>query len=178
MPKKAGFHLGQSTKILTQARVQELLSYDPETGVFTWRISLSNRAPVGSVAGTNSYGYVHIGVDGTIYRAHRLAWLWVHGALPTTDVDHINCNRADNRISNLRLASRSQNCANIPRLRATNSSGRRGVCWDKSRGKWAAQITINYRNRLIGRFDNIDDAEAAYLKVAREHFGAFHSDVG
>jgi hypothetical protein len=105
----------QVKKPLTQARLRELLSYDPETGTFIWRTRSNPRGPdlTGRRAGgLDGEGYWHIRIDGKLYGGHRLAWLWVHGRLPNGRLDHINRSQADNRIANLREANPSQNRAN------------------------------------------------------------------
>src|SRR4029450_2313606 len=112
---------------LTAERLRELLDYDPETGDFTWKV---NRRCVrsGSVAGNVNCvdGYCYIGVDARRYHAHRLAWLYIKGAWPNDQIDHINGNKADNRFANLRQATHSQNQANGGRY-SNNASGYNGV---------------------------------------------------
>jgi len=101
--------------VLTQEKLKELLAYDSETGLFKWCVRVGKRIHVGSIAGhlDEISGYIRITVQGKIYQAHRLAWLYVHGYFPETDVGHINKVRHDNRIENLREASRQ--CINIRR---------------------------------------------------------------
>lgn len=157
---------------LTQERLRELLDYDPETGFFTW-VTRRNGIHVGQTAGhVNNHGYVQIRIDGRSYQAHRLAWLWMVGALPTDHVDHINRDRADNRWGNLRLASRSQNMGNRS-ISRNNTSGVKGVIWHKDAGKWMACIKINGKRRYLGYFLDIDAAAAAYADAARQHFGEY-----
>lgn len=98
--------------ILTQARLKELLHYDPETGVWTRLVATSNSIRIGDVAGGVNHGYVRISVDGRKYSAHRLAFLYQTGAWPSAEVDHWNLDKADNSWGNLRGATRSQNIAN------------------------------------------------------------------
>src|ERR1700731_2752322 len=94
-------------------RVNEVLSYDPETGIFRWKVKLSDRSPIGKRSGGHtSSGHWRIRVDGHYYLAHRLAWLLTHGVWPRDEIDHINRVRDDNRLANLREASHSQNHAN------------------------------------------------------------------
>jgi hypothetical protein len=158
-----------ATKILTQDRLKELLHYDPATGVFTWRISPRPNVPVGAIAGATDPKRKHviIGIGGRLYRAHRLAWLYVHGEWPVSEIDHINRNGGDNRFSNLRLADRFINTQNTG-LRKDNKSGYRGVNWSKATGKWRARIQANKRKIDLGCFSEISDAVAAYEKAANE----------
>lgn len=158
---------------LTAARLRELLSYDPETGIFRRLVSTSRNAKAGDVAGgLNSEGYVRISVDGSSYRAHRLAWLYVHGVWPSDQLDHWNGVRNDNRYKNLREATNAQNQQNygIPK---SNSSGHVGVSWHKGHRKWLARIKLGGHQRYIGHFANIEDAVAARAK-AKAELHTFH----
>ena len=153
---------------MTQERLYELLRYDTETGVFTWKKRTSNRVSVGDRAGhDNGNGYRRINIDGRSYYEHRLAWLYVYGEFPKRLIDHRDGNGFNNKISNLRQATCAQNGQN-QNLRATNASGRHGVSWDKSHKKWEAYICCNSRKKHLGLFENIDDAGAAYLKAKRK----------
>ena len=146
--------------MVAQARLKELLDYNPDTGVFTWRKSRGCVA-AGSVAGCmDAKGYLRIRVDGKKYANHRLAWLYVYGEFPADQLDHINRVRNDNRICNLRTATQTENHQNTRKPR-TNTSGVVGVCWDKSRGKWIAQITTNGRCKHLGYYGAIEEAAAA-----------------
>jgi hypothetical protein len=156
---------------LTQARVKEVLHYEPSTGLFTWLVSLSFSSEVGNVAGgIDDRGYRRICVDQQRHRAHRLAWLYTYGYLPRLDVDHINGVLDDNRVSNLRLATKSQNIANS-QLRSDNTSGRKGVV---RRGKkWGAQIICNGKRHYLGSYETVDEAHAAYVTAAKRLQGQF-----
>lgn len=161
---------------VTLQRLKELLNYDSETGIFTWAQS-RRCVRAGEEAGTISFnGYVAIKVDGKLYRAHRLAWLWVTGTLPTCEIDHINRVRADNRILNLREATSSQNKCNQS-VRKDNAVGITGVSYCMERNKFLAQIAINGKNRNLGRFDSIEAAEDAYITASKKMHGDF-SRVG
>lgn len=154
---------------LTAARLRELLHYDPETGVFTWRANRGGAALAGSKAGHPSKkdGYIRINVDCRLCLSHRLAWMYVHGVFPTKHLDHINGIRDDNRIENLREATSAQNNQN-PSLRSDNKSGLIGVSWHKPRGKWKAQIQFENANRHLGLFCTKEEAHAAYLEAKRK----------
>jgi hypothetical protein len=156
---------------LTAERLRELLIYDPETGVFTWRQKTGCKGYVGKVAGciAKSEGRVSVGIEGRRYRAHRLAWLYVYGEWPS-EVDHINGDGLDNRLSNLRLATRSDQGANTKRRR-DNSSGIKGVVWHPQSRKWRVQI-----KRDVGLFATKEAAARAYIEAAAQRFGEFASD--
>jgi hypothetical protein len=159
--------------MLTQERLKELYTFDQDTGHFRYLSkSRTRRRGVGAVAGSLSkqMGYVLVGVDGPQYLAHRLAWLYMTGAWPDAEVDHIDGNRANNAWSNLRLASRSQNIANSG-LRVTNTTGFKGVF--KARKKFNAKITVNYKSVNLGNFDTKEEASAAYKRAAQAAFGEF-----
>jgi len=150
-----------ATGILTQDRLRELLTYDPDTGHFYWRSTRRN-AKQNSRAGTiDPRGYVRISVDRKVYGAHRLAWLYTHGCWPTQEIDHINRNPNDNRLANLRDVSRSTNTQNTG-TRKDNVSGARGVGWHKAQQKWRARIQINGVKKELGYFLTINDAQQAY----------------
>lgn len=155
---------------LTQDRLHLLLSYDGETGIFTRKVRTSSRANVGDIAGwLSSEGYRFIHVGGRIYAAHRLAWLYMHGVWPE-NIDHINTQKGDNRIANLRECARSQNGAN-QRRKANNRSGFKGV--SALRSRWRAQIRINGELLYLGLHDTPEAAHAAYLEAADRLFGEF-----
>lgn len=163
--------------ILTQARLKELLHYNPETGVFTWIKSNSPRAMAGAIAGTyvKATGYCALAIDNKDYLQHRLAWLYIYGKFPEADIDHINGVPHDNRLLNLRSCTRAQNLSNM-KVCTTNSSGQKGVSFDKTRNKWKAQISIKNWNTFIGRFNTKEEASTAYQKFAAELRGSFHSN--
>lgn len=136
-------------------RLKDLLSYNAETGVFTWR-KTKGRAKAGSAAGCkDTCGYEVIRVDNVLYKAHRLAWLYVHGRWPDGLLDHINRKPGDNRIANLREVSQSENMHNATRK---SKSGVPGVRWRHERNRWVAQIRVGYRNHVIGSFLSKDEA--------------------
>jgi hypothetical protein len=161
--------------MLTAERLRELLHYDPETGVFTWRARRSNfsRYGIGDVAGcVNPVGYRRIGWGKTYYPAHRLAWLYMTGEWPSGAIDHINCVKDDNRLANLRVATTAQNRANA-RKSSNNTSGFKGVVWHRKMCRWMAGIKVNGRSLHLGYFDCPAEAHTAYVKAAKEHFGEF-----
>ena len=154
---------------LTADRLRQLLSYDASTGIFTRRISQTNRVKVGDIAGSpNQKGYINIMVDGRLYPSHRLAWLYVHGEWPRAQIDHINGTKTDNRIANLREATNSQNMQNMRTARSDNTSGLLGVRWHKRDKRWHARIMVDGKARHLGSFGSSDDAQAAYLAAKRQ----------
>jgi hypothetical protein len=144
----------------------ELLAYDPATGVFTWRVNRRGRfARKGAQAGSDSRGlYTRIAFDGADHYAHRLAWLYVHGVLPS-EIDHINGDGKDNRICNLREVTRAQNNQNIRKTRC-NRTGFRGVRLEGA--FYRAVIQLNRRAHLSERFDSPQAAHAKYLEMREE----------
>lgn len=160
-------------KNITQDELQSLLHYEPETGVFSWKVSPNRRIKVGSVAGTpQNRGYVNIKISGKLYLAHRLAFLYMTGEFPPDDVDHANGIKNDNYWSNLRQATRSENNHNL-RLSSANTSGVKGVTWNKPAGKWRAVICIQGKNRHLGYFTTIEAAETVVRSARIELHGAF-----
>lgn len=157
---------------LTQALLKEYLSYEPETGNFTWSKQFTNRCKVGSIAGTLMKGYIRIGLHGQRYDAHRLAWLYVYGKWPKLEIDHINHYRADNRINNLREATHSQNNCNV-RLKSNNTSGYKGVSFNKKLKKWQVTIEVSGKSCYGGIFGSQIDAAKTYDRLAKSHYGEF-----
>jgi hypothetical protein len=148
---------------------RELLSYDPETGVFSWLVTRRFRA--GTIAGSISWnGYRFIAISGRRFPAHRLAWLFVNGRWPIGQIDHVNGCRDDNRITNLREASWSQNQANSRKHRDSKSPYK-GV---RPHGeKWASNICVDGCRQYLGLFDTAEEAHARYCEAAQDCFGEF-----
>jgi hypothetical protein len=156
---------------LSQSRLRDILHYDPLTGVFTWRIALSKRTPIGSVAGNRGKaGYVYIRIAGSNYAAHRLAWIYMTGEWPPLEVDHVDGSRDKNEWDNLRLASSSQNNANR-RTPLSKEHGLKGVRFND--GRWEARIQIKGSRVSLGRFSSAQEAQDAYRSAALEHFGPY-----
>lgn len=152
--------------IISAEQARAMLSYDPFTGVFTRRLNRSHNAKAGDVAGYQRQdGYWVIGVNGYQYRAHRLAWLITQGAWPDVDIDHIDGNPSNNRIANLRQATRSENLQNQNKAHSGSTSGILGVHWSNQRKKWVAAITVNGKVRSLGRWESKDLAHQAYLRA-------------
>jgi hypothetical protein len=152
-----------SIKNLSQEKLKESLMYDHLTGIFTRK----KYGRIGKNAGgLDTYGYVHIGVNGKQYKAHQLAWLYYYGEIPNGQIDHINCNRQDNRIENLRVVSSTIN--------ALNRSVAKGVY--KHQSKYRARIKLNGKHLHLGLFDSEDLAKKAYLTAKKQYLGKFYGD--
>lgn len=154
--------------ILTQARLQELLHYDLETGVFTWKVNRSGTAKAGTRAGTaNTSGHIQIMADRKMHLGHKLAWLYVTGEFPSTFMDHINRDPADNRFSNLRLCTHAQNMQNKGRYR-NNTTGVPGV-YPAPSGRWKAAIGVGGKFRSLGTHPTFEAAVAARQAAQAAH---------
>ena len=145
---------------MDQIKLKSLLNYNCETGVFKW-INTKGNVKGGSVAGRSMHGYVSIKIDGRDYMAHRLAWLYVHGEWPKNEIDHINRNRSDNSIINLRDVTRQCNQHNHG-IRKDNTSGYRGVFFNKKEGKYEARVRLNGKRLFLGYFITSHEASVAY----------------
>lgn len=165
--------------MISQKYLKSILKYDCGTGVFTWLVRKSQTVNVGMVAGrVSNHGYLGVGIDGEKYQAHRLAWVYVNGddSLTSADkIDHINHNRIDNRIKNLRTTDNSGNQKNQS-IHADNSSGFCGVVWHSKAKKWQAQIGVNGKMVYLGTFSDREDAILARKKANSEN--NFHINHG
>ena len=155
------------------ARVRELFHYDPATGVFTRKVRLAQRHQAGDrgdflVTGGGLIGYRRVSFDSNRYLAHRVAWLYVNGCWPSKDIDHINGDRGDNRIANLRDVPNSTNRENMRAPRSDNASGYLGVHFHKQAKKWRARIQVKSRGINLGLFDTPEQAHEAYLQAKRK----------
>lgn len=154
--------------MLTAERLRELLNYDPSTGHFFWVRPQSNRAKAGARAGhgCKTHGYWIVGVDGSSYRAHRLAWLFVHGKWPEYEVDHLNAVRDDNRIANLRDVPAAINAQN--KRRATQNKKHTKLAGAfKNHVGFMAKITTKGVQKYLGNFPTAELAHEAYLTAKR-----------
>lgn len=159
--------------MLAHDRLIELLLYDPDSGVFMWRVSTSNRVKAGAKAGSiakGKWGYIRIRIDNKEYRGHHLAWLYVHGEFPNKQIDHINGVCGDNRILNLRLVSNAQNAYNSG-LSKSNKTGYKGVHFSGS--SYIATIHPHGESKYIGSFKTAIQASQAYDRKALECYGEY-----
>lgn len=146
-----------------------LLDYDPHTGLFKWRSGHWAGKAAGSI---NGRGYVNIPLLRRTFKAHRIAWLFENGGWPPLSIDHINGEKADNRILNLRLCTQSQNTANS-RKSAANTSGFKGVSFDIKSRRWRATITTAGVTNHLGFFPTPEEAHSHYAREAIARRGEF-----
>lgn len=154
--------------MITQSELKKYLEYNQDTGLFTWinkTNSRSNKIKLGSDAGWLENGYILIGILKYKIQAHKLVWLYIHGYIPK-EIDHINMNRSDNRLSNLREVTHQQNCYNFP-LFKNNTSGYKGVSFIKKLNKFRAYIVKDNKQICIGLFKTAIDASNAYNEAKR-----------
>ena len=159
---------------LTQERLKEILTYNRNSGVFVWA-KVRGACAIGAPAGAISHGYIRIGIDGARYMAHRLAWLYVHGEFPPNQIDHINGDRSDNRISNLRSVVRNENSKNQQK-NSRNTSGCMGVSHRKRSKPWMAVMRINGEHICLGVFKEWWDAVCA--RKSGEYINGYHHNHG
>jgi len=155
-------------KELTQEHLNRLFIYDNENGVLYRRI---NRGPskAGDFVGTvTDRGYLSVEIESRTYYVHRIIWFMIHGDWPKNQIDHINGNRCDNRLENLRDVSSGENCRNS-KMPCNNKSGVTGVKFHKRTGKWKAQVFVEGKSKFLGYFSNIEDAENAVSNARREN---------
>lgn len=159
--------------LLTAEYVKSLLNYNPKTGIFKWRVNRRPRGKKGKRAGCRRPdGYILIGIDGSMYLGHRLAWLIMMGSFPLHQIDHKNLNPSDLRWKNLRAATHAQNKQN-QRPNKNNKAGIKGVYKRKDCNRWAAMIDINGKTRYLGLFKSAKEAKSAYITAAKQHFKEF-----
>lgn len=157
--------------MITAEELRELLDYDEATGVFTWRRSMRGPVKQGDAAGRlKPNGYLSIKIKQRDYFAHRLAFLYMAGRFPNSEVDHKNGDRSDNRWSNLREATVSQNRGNS-RMNRRNQAGLKGVSLFRPTGRWRARIGT----KTLGYYRTKLEAHAAYVAAAKDKFGEFAS---
>lgn len=164
--------------MLTQERLRELLTYDPETGIFTYNVRRGKNGKWsrrgGRVAGSldTSVGYLQIGIDYERHYAHRLAWFWMTGEWPKDRIDHEDTDGTNNKWSNLRPANASLNGANRG-VSKVNKLGLKGVSWSKTAKAYRSDITVRGEKILIGKFSCPAAAHFAYLIEAHKGFGEY-----
>ena len=163
---------------LTQSELKELLHYDPDTGVFTWKVQKSHKLP-GSLAGSRFKDcrkyYWRIGINGKSHQAHRLAWLYVYGEFPKGVIDHIDHDSLNNRVSNLRDVDMSINLKNA-KLYSNNHTGINGVTYCPERRNFKVTMSIDRKCKTVGRYN--DFFEACCCRKSAEYLHGYHENHG
>ena len=165
----------------SQNFLRSIISYDAATGRMIWKrrpdqTKTWNTRFAGKDAGYLSpeRGYITVRINCRLYSGHRVAWAIAHGGVPEgKQIDHINGNRADNRLSNLRLATNAENARNDGKARPSNKSGMRGVSFHPFSQLWRARLTKDGKEIFTAYFKTAEEARAAYMQAAQHHFGQF-----
>ena len=167
---------------ITIDELRARVSYDPESGQFTWLHSEKCRPSWNSrfvgkkaLCAPHSNGYLFGAIANQKLFAHRVAWALHHGQWPDGEVDHVNHDKTDNRISNLRVVQRTQNAMNLSKSKR-NVSGVTGVFKHSQTGRWQAQIRVGRTSIHLGSFESFDDAVAARRQAEEQH--GFHKNHG
>lgn len=166
---------------LNQKRLKEILTYNPDAGVFRWKTKYCKKIIVGSIAGNvekntkSGKKYICIGIDGNSYFAHRLAYLYMMGKFPNHLMDHENGDGCDNRWKNLRSVDHSENMKNV-KMPSTNTSGVCGVSWISKRNKWESKIQVSGKTIHLGRFADLLSAACSRKSAEVKH--KFHKNHG
>jgi len=159
--------------MITQQELKELVNYDKDTGIFTWKKRTSNRVKVGDAIGNlHNCGYVEMSVGGKRYLAHRIAWLYMYGYIPQL-IDHIDGNKQNNKICNLREATYQSNVYNS-KIRSDNKSGVRCVSWNKKRNSWEVRLKIDGKLKHYGDYKDLSDAKKVADKIRSESHKEFY----
>ena len=157
--------------------IVDYLDYNPETGILTWKVSPRPSVKVGQEAGSHrNKRYLGVRFKQKDYGYHRIAYFIYHGVDPLeNEIDHIDGNSLNNKIDNLRLATRSQNVINR-QFQKNNKSGVVGVHWEKKYQKWQARISYKNKKIHLGYFDDIEEAKAARIAAEKKYFGEYRND--
>ena len=161
-PKRIMWVLVFKRKIMNQSTLVSLFDFDMDTGIFTWKTGQRKGMKAGTLT---KIGYIQIRIGKNLFRAHRLAWLYCYGCFPSFDIDHIDGNKENNKISNLRDVEKYVNSQNKRKARSDNKTGILGVC--KRKDKYRAQIYHSGKVVHLGFFDHAEDAKNAYLNAKR-----------
>ena len=155
-------------KNMNQSYLKTIFDYNPEDGLFRWKISPNRRIPVGTIVGSKDKdGYIYTKIDGKHYKLHRLVFVYMFDRMPSIFVDHINGQVNDNRLSNLRECDTFQNRHNS-KLYSSNTSEIKGVSWQKDKKRWLARVRVNNKIVFLGYFTNKEDASIIVKKKREE----------
>ena len=158
--------------MVTQEQLKEYFHYSDGTLIWKKTISKNTERLIGKVAGSiTDSGYWCVVLERKKYYAHRLIFLYHHGYIPDC-IDHINGNKTDNRIENLRESTQQQNCFNANK-KSTNTSGVKGISWHKQSKKWRAECCVNYKNHYLGLYDDMSEAISVLEKFRNSSHGEF-----
>jgi len=155
--------------------IKKYLRYDAETGKIFWKLNKGSTGKAGNEAGGQNGGYLRMKLNRKSYKAHRIAWLLTYGSWPVDQIDHINGNKNDNRLANLRNVSNRENSRN-KKIYKNNTSGTLGVSFDKSKQGYVASIMINGKHKNLGVFKNKEESIAA--RAAANIKYNFHENHG
>ncbi len=165
--------------MITAEEVRALLDYDADSGILTWKYrprlvdkakAWNRRYSGTAITSLNGHGYVQLSIHKRKFEAHRIVWLWIHGKLPDGNIDHINGDKTDNRISNLREASVSQNAWN---MRKKKESGLRGASIHTQTGRWQSHLCLNGEHVFLGLFGSEAEAHEAYKRASIKYHGEY-----
>lgn len=157
--------------------ISELLEYKSSQGQFIWKVFRAGNAKIGDIAGSiNSQGYIHIKLKGITFKVHRLVWLMEHKEWPKGFIDHLDQNKTNNHISNLRDVDKSTNNFNI-KVKENNTSGHPGVYWYAASGKWRAQIGGSKNRKYLGTFNTLEEAITARELAVKEQNIYIHKET-
>lgn len=157
---------------LTIDLLREIYNYEPDSGKITRRVNRGKWKSGSQVGTIGKNGYRYVGINGKLYLAHRLIWLYVYGRWPVADIDHINRNRDDNRLANLREANRSENNINS-KIQHNNTSGYKGAYYEKRRDYWYSEIWVNSKKIYLGSYGTAKEAGKVYEAAAKKYYGSF-----
>lgn len=163
--------------MITQEYLKEILEYDPDIRKFRWLIAPNGRVKIGDIAGSLHHsGYWYIGINRKDYAEHRLIWLHCYGEFPENFIDHIDGNRSNNEISNLRTCNRQENNRNVG-IRESNTSGFKGVSLYRDKVRYIAQIMLEGKKTHLGIYSTPEEASEVYQASAKLHHGEFYRDT-
>lgn len=159
--------------MISQEELHKILEYEPLTGHFRWKVAKGYKIKVGSIAGSpTGRGYIRIVIDNKKYMSHRLAWLYTFGEWPPKFIDHVNGDKSDNSLTNLRVATRSENGYNTTTPK-NNTSGIKGVHWHVGEEKWRGRMNVDGIEVQVGKWDNLEEAALAMEKARKDLHGEF-----